>query len=517
MSLLNQSINKSYFYSLIIYTFVCFSILLNSFLTSDGFLGPDSTNYLALAQNLINNGTYYLNYNGKENEWFAVWPAGYPTMIFIIAKITGVSVFLSSKILNLLIIGIIFIIFNYKFKESGYIFSSMFLFVPFLQVFSYTCSEVPFLLGMFLLSLSLYSYLQSQKINYLMLFIVTLSAIFLFLNRYIGAFSVGVIGLAFIYLLYIRSFQKAFLLIGPILTVITVAIFYLYNNYLLTGFHTGTERIPAPESILSLMKMTIKAFLVEFNLVTYNITFMLSNLVGKYFGFGIFLLVLFLQYYIFYYIFKKYSCPNNSLKLKDISQWKICLIIGLLYYAAIVYMRWTIHFDALGYRLLIPGTFLILISFILFSKKYLNSTGFNKFKITFIILAIVSYSIFTFKPYVKPLLLGSEIKTYKNFVLKLHEATSAIPVGSVIVMGDNHLTYLRPDLIKVAPKSDQIYLKNTESWDDFVYRVHKTYPNKNIYLYIKKLNEMDMVTDRFHSTVVKVIKENQDRKIMKLQ
>ena len=516
MKIFSENEMNSYVYSIVIYIFICISLLINSYFSINGNLSPDSTNYLAFAQNLIDNGSFYLNYYGKENEWFAVWPLGYPTMIYLVAKIAGVSVFLASKVLNLLIVGVIFIIFNYKFKENGFVFSSIFLLIPFLTVFSYTWSEAPFILGMLVFSISLHKYIEADEINYMILFIITISAIFLFLSRYIGAFSVGVIGLAFIYLVYHRNLRKALMLVIPILIGSAFMILYLYNNYLQTGFFTGTERVSAPESIVGLIKMTVLAFIIELNLFTNNMHDGLSAMFGDYFGYTIFLIVILLQYSVFYLIFKKYSSYNTQIK-KRLSIQKLFLIIGLLYYGAIVIMRWTSSFDPLDYRLLIPGTFLILVSIILYSKESLNPKGFYRFKLSFIMIAVLSFGIYTLKPFIRPVLMNAEIRTYRNYVNELREETENIPPTSVIITTNEHLNYIRPDLIRINLTSEKITLEDIENWHSFILRLQKNHTNKSIFIYAENLGPTKKIADLYDVSIFNNIKESQDGKILELR
>ena len=111
------------------------AIVFSSHFSAHGYLTSDSTNYLILAQNLIDGNGYYvtsLNWfgdgNGQGRVLFAIWPIGYPTFIAFVAKLTGLSVFWASKLLNILLIGIILAMFRLMFKQNASTYGLIFFF-----------------------------------------------------------------------------------------------------------------------------------------------------------------------------------------------------------------------------------------------------------------------------------------------------------------------------------------------------------------------------------------------------
>ena len=117
----NFKIYREDWYLLIIFIMMAVAIVVKSYFHPDGYLSPDSTNYLKLAQNLLEGNGYYVSAygsTGQDREFFAAWPVGYPTLIFVVAKLTGLSVFWASKFLNILLIGIILGIFRNLFKHK---------------------------------------------------------------------------------------------------------------------------------------------------------------------------------------------------------------------------------------------------------------------------------------------------------------------------------------------------------------------------------------------------------------
>ena len=86
-----------------------------------------------------------------------------------------------------------------------------------------------------------------------------MASLLLFMSRYIGAFSFGLIGLLGLYYGAIKKDKsKSFILIGIAVINIGIMILYLYHNYTETGFPTGVKRIPPPETNLQLFYLLLK-------------------------------------------------------------------------------------------------------------------------------------------------------------------------------------------------------------------------------------------------------------------
>ncbi|MDR3090474.1 MAG: hypothetical protein LBU39_11780 [Desulfobulbaceae bacterium] len=172
------------------------------------YISPDSTNYLQAAQALRDGYGFHVNAAAGDTEtYFAIWPIGYPAMIAFVSIITNTEVYLASKIVSVVILTILFTMFYIKFKKHTWAYAFLTLNLGFLQVFYYTWSEQPFILGLMWISFAAIDILKSDRIKYYHYINIALASLFLFFSRYIGAFSVGVIGLMAVY--YLDSPQKA--------------------------------------------------------------------------------------------------------------------------------------------------------------------------------------------------------------------------------------------------------------------------------------------------------------------
>ena len=69
-------------------------ILLNTFFDPNEYLSPDSTYYLRLSKNLLlHEGFGIADYTAPDGKsFFAIWPVGYPVLIYIVSRLTGLGI-----------------------------------------------------------------------------------------------------------------------------------------------------------------------------------------------------------------------------------------------------------------------------------------------------------------------------------------------------------------------------------------------------------------------------------------
>lgn len=465
-------------YLIFVFLMISVSILFASYFSFDGYLSPDSTNYLSVAQNLINGNGYVIPSDRRQP--FAVWPIGYPTLIATTSFFSGLSVFWSSKILNIILIGLIFLVLRKYYKNNTYLVSIVFTWSSYMVLFFYTWSETVFIFSLILFSVSIYEFIKNKNPNILNYIIILASILLLFFSRYIGAFSFGLVGLFGLYYTYQKEYLKGFKLIIIALLSIAIMVLYLYINYSLTGFQTGMPRIESPESNFQLLYMLIKAFIYELIIPVNS---------GGLKALAIFLV----QILIFLIMFKKYGINRNKLEnSENYLLEKIFFTIGIAYLFFIILMRWLSYFDGYSYRLLGPGTILIFIAFLGYlvkSKIIFDNKWIKLFLITFSSISILINSIyFTIKKY--------NDGTYKETISKFEYQLRNIPTNSIIVFPDKHLNYMRLDLNYATPFYKP-YFKKQESIDEFLKRLDC---KKNIFIdtSYKKID----LNGRFHSTVI---------------
>lgn len=494
--------NKDTFYLFIIFALSAIAIIAKSFFSHDGYLSPDSTNYLKLAQTLLDgNGFYVSNYtlNGSDRAFFATWPVGYPTLIFIVAKIFHLSVFLASKLLNIIFIGLSLYLIKKVFKTDSFVYGLVFLFGAYIVIFSHTWSEVPFIFGLLWFSSSIYYHLNKPASKTL-LFNLFVSALFLFLMRYIGTFSFGVIGLLAIYYFTQKKYRYFFTLSFISLAGLMIVSLYLYHNYIEVGFSTGMPRIPSPETNFELLKMLINACMAE--------TFFLhAHQSGRLLGLqNLIIFILVIVYLVTKTKFKT-SIQDKKKCFENFRIWKVFLLVGVIYYVAIISVRWLTHFDGFSYRLLGPGTFLIILGGLNYIQKNSSSSLFSIVKNFFIACAIASFLI-NVPSHIKNILIDNDLSYYQN-ITKLKKLYEKIPPNSIVVFANKHFNYLRTESIRSRP-----YFTFKEDVQSFIHRITKSYPNKNIFIQIAGT---ELRPERYHSTWCDFIDNHQNEDFVQIQ
>tara|TARA_R110000737_G_scaffold335362_1_gene354111 strand:+ start:4070 stop:5506 length:1437 start_codon:yes stop_codon:yes gene_type:complete len=475
------------------------AIIVKSYFKSSGYLSPDSTNYLALAQNLLENNSFFVSaygLTGKEREFFAIWPMGYPFFIFIISKITGLSVFWASKLLNILLIGIILKFFRSLFNKSAYVYGLIFLFSSYLEIFTYTWSETLFITALVYFSTSMYLFISSNTVSRSLYISIGISSLVLFMSRYIGAFSFGLIGLLGLYYGIVKKDKtKSFTLIGVAILNISLMILYLYHNYLETGFPTGMPRIPSPESNFELLYSLKYALLDEASIISHR-------------GSNNYITLLQFSMLSFFVWLNRKNILGNNTENKNISLPVTFGIIGLTYLFFIILMRWVTQFDDYNYRLLAPGSFLIFIAVINVIEKKTSTVFFNTTKIFLLVVCFISLAQNARITNWSVQKNNGYLENTKNIEKKYNE----VKRNSIVIFGERDLKYLRTDL-QIRYPFKLPYHAEKEMWNDFLHRIEQE-KNNSIYLNIpkKQINESN-----YHISVVEKVRDSESGLLIHLQ
>jgi hypothetical protein len=489
-----NDLSKENIYIFLIFISMSFAIVILSYLNPNGYLSPDSTNYLSVAKNLVNGNGYILGHDLRR-EPFAVWPVGYPTLIFIVAKITNLSVFWASKLTNIILIFGILLTIRKTFKHQSYLYALVLFFSSYILIYSYTWSETLFIFLLLAFCISIYYFVNKYNpttSNYILIFLTTMSQ---FLSRYIGAFSFGIIALLGLhYLIAQKKYRISIILLSISFLCIKIMFINLYINYKLTGYPTGMPRIEAPESNFQLFYMLSKAIIAE-------LIIPIQSLSKK-------AIILFIfQFFILFLLAYKHKDKINKCYLhNEYTIEKIFLTVGFFYFISIITLRWISHFDGFSYRLLAPGTFLIYISLISFLQKsyFLKNNEWMKHFLIFIAL----FSFIINVGYRSAGNLCNE-EPYPNTIKEITKKYKKINQGSIIVFPEKHLNYLRLDLDFARPYYTPYY-KNKEKWNSFIKRVNK---NKNIYVN----TDIELGKNRFHKSIYKEIQKMPKSELYKIK
>ncbi len=494
MKIIPSSVKQLFnFKLLLLYLSLCVIILFKSYTDPNGYLSPDSTYYLRLSENLMTGEGFkiddYQSPDGKS--FFAIWPVGYPVLIFVISKLTGLGVVLASKVLNLVIISVILVLFRYLFRGNAH-WAGLILFINgIIVIFLFTWSEVPFILFLLCTSFLLYKSVETNG-KIIWLAGLLLSGIGLFMMRYIGIISAGIIGL----IAFINFFRRKRLLSVKLLMVsafqMTFAGMYFYHNKISTGFITGMPRALPDESNHILLNQLGLALKDEFFIIECKIPLLIS--LGLFFLLAI-------------YLYKTRSKKHRDDKFDGL--WKYFLFVGILYDAAIIGTRWFSNIEPLYFRFLAPGTFFILLSLALYLQGKPRLKIMNNHVFYLLILGLLSIHYIPYKYGIyKTITTGNNYFqniNYFNNTKVILERYKDVEPNSVVIFGSIHLRYLRDDIIPT-----DIYGKS--SFEDMTkYFTRK----KNWHVYINIRDDLN--PDSYHESFIHFMENNKDKQVVKVR
>jgi len=472
-----------------------FIVILRSYFDPNGWITPDSTFYLQLSQSLLDgNGFQRIAYDVPGGRTlFAIWPVGYPTLIFIIAKLTGLSVFWASKVLSVLIIGCCLMVLQFIFKSNAHWVGLILCCQSFSNINTYTWSEGAFLLFLLVFCLSVYQYIRTAgKISWLLS--VLFSGLLLFLTRYIGVFTFMVAGIVAISLLIKKRWILSLKLLIVVFIQILISGFYLYNNKLSTGYLTGMARGAGAEVNKKMFSQLFSALNEELVLIPVTSTSFSKILT--------FLLLFLLGVYLYKTIRKKYRFGS----INDI--WIYFILTAIIYLIFITISVWKSNVSDLDYRYLAPSTFLALLSV----AAYLQ--GKPKIRIKkgsvyyILILAVLGILLFPVKYHVYGYIKAKGNYVFPNYpdnMAILEEKYRGMESNSIVIYGSPHIRYLRTDIIPT-----DLY---TRSPLDGIIKYFKRKGDWNIYIEIR--HDLDPIS--IHESVIDFMKEHQEGEIVRIE
>ena len=376
---------KENVFLVIIFFLISSSILVKSFFHIDGYLSSDSHDYLKLAQNLLNgNGFFLKSTQNSEEVFFSMWPIGYSYSIFLVAKLSNLSVFWASKILNIIFIGLILFNLRLKFGKNAYLLASIFLFASFIDLFTYTWSETMFVFIILSFAISLQNFIKKSDNLFQSFVFILLSTLLLFLTRYAGIYSFAVLLFFIFYFVYLKNYKKTILIASILLINLIIIIIYFNIIYNETNHILGGERIFFPREFPEFILLLMKALIGEIIIIDTHIR-------TTYFYIIIYSIYLLFNIVLLFHIYNKRKLFLDT--KNNISNSKFYGLLGVIYYMFIILASYVIGFDSLNYRLLSPGSLFIFISIICYIIDVFKEKYFNYFKIILILIALFSWTV----------------------------------------------------------------------------------------------------------------------------
>lgn len=485
---------------ILIVLYVAFFILSLSFINPTGYMSGDSSNYLRLSGRILEGHGFFLPSNGREggdNIWFAIWPAGYPLLISGVAWTLGVSTFLASKILNILLLSLSILGLYIVLGRKGLIASFVLLTASTLRNYTMTWSEAPFLSVLIILCLYLGKLVNGDfKINSQSSIILFTLLILPFLFRYVGIFVMAPTFFVALYLFFLGRKRESILTLIVIFFSFIFCLIYLFNNFKLTGYSTGMPRPPALETNKIFFVYLIKSFFQEFILImpSWDIKNFIQNIVVA--TWSLFTLICGLV------IVKNLKQNVRVSKFNAFSY--LFMMFGLIYLCCIIFLRWISNFSEIGltYRLLNPGFALFFIGLCVWTLERSKEKSLIIFAfVTVLIVAAGNFYSIISKH-------GLDIN-YLKHINGIKKKYAKLTDNAVVIFGERELKYLRPNIRIASPKKvpDSTY---NETWDDFLMSLDLTSP-----IFIET-NDSSKKLDGYHKSVKIAINALPSNKILKI-
>ncbi|HCR48058.1 MAG TPA: hypothetical protein DIW24_00385 [Bacteroidetes bacterium] len=482
-------------------------IVLRTVLSTDGMTSGDGTYYLEAAQNILIHHQFRITTLGLGEplpldgyDPFTLWPIGYPVLIAGISFLTGLPVFWASKLLGWLLAGLSIGGFRRLAGEDAAIMSAMMLFSAPLLLFSSTFSEAAFLTTLVWFVHWLHQFRQTGENRALQGILIC--ALFLFLLRYVGIFS-GVVLLWLGWRTISENGQKTVPLAVVIFLWTSIIFVYAFWNYARSGAFSGMNRYAGitPE-VAQIIGSWLKGFMVGF--FPLAIDRVSDSLLS---------LLICIQVVIFVWVWlakNKQVDPaqtSSNDRQERLSLAQVLFVTGLCYLVVMTASRWQhvlwLQKNSFYMELFAPVFWLWIPAIILWIRHQLGwQTQLKK-----AVWLTAGTSFMVYGPLWAVKQVYEQRLPYHQAVAKAIDATKDIPPGSIVLFGDSHLNYLRPDLIRLEPPSKPLVAK-PPTFEETINRLHQAYPTRPFYVFMNtRFNDMNpdgLVTEEwFHSSFIR--------------
>lgn len=392
----------------------------------DAGVGNDGAAYLHFAEHLAQGGGLDAPAATPSGvARFAVWPPGYPVLIALFTALPGVSAWWAARIVSALCV-LVAAWGAERLTRGG---TLALLPLSVVTVFAWTASEGPMLAAAIVLATALADHDAEHRPRHAA--VAALAATVMGFVRWIGLVGALVLAGAAVHAAWRGDRRDALhRALGASVAFGSVGL-WLAANAAATGHATGMERLPAPESwtvlIVSLARATVSEALLGVRQLTIA-------------GLGLQQLVVtaLLQLALVVWVFRAPGRdPSGS------RRWRWPAVLGGTYLVALIVLRFRTHFDLFGWRLLAPGTALLLLAALATTARW---SPVARQRLT---LAIGAPAVLGLFVDLLPAVGGGA--TQPDVKARVLARYAALPSGCVVGPHDVQMPWVRPDLVPASP------------------------------------------------------------------
>lgn len=423
----------------LIFIFSCMGIYAEAYVKGV-YITSDSAGYLREAVNIVNgNGFHYDGLAGYDN-WFANWPIIYPVMIAAVMFVTGMNAYLASKIVTMIMVGLILLVLRFFYKKEAWIYALCLLNLGFVSLTYYTWSEIPFMLFLILFVMffaKIVSGNGDKKGEYIGLGIMGLCC---FLTRYFGIYVWIVTGGYILYYgyRYYKSreklhFRKAALLTITAMVSGMLSMGYLLMNKIMNGRASGVSRTLWWDDYEVLTDNLIQSLLTEiFNVFSLQIPDFMDS-----YPYNLKVLLLLVIIAVLAVFIKR--------TMKWETAESVMVVFGVCYYVIFIAIRYVSSMDLFYFRFFEPASFLICLGVFGALLPYVR----KKAGMPYLQALIAVFMLLSMATMIQNEELDGEKAYYHELTAQWEKAYEEIPERSVVIFSDLDFrsSYYRPDVI----------------------------------------------------------------------
>ena len=440
---------------ILLFGMVCILIYSTAYLIGI-YISADSTGFLEEAENLVQGNGFQYDGLAGYRSWFANWPVLYPACIAAVMLVTKVNAYLASKILAMLIAGLLLILMRVCFRKDAWIYALCLTNIGFLDLCYYTWSEVPFILFLFGFGLVLARTLKEDHPGVMWYILLGIMGVCSFLTRYFGIYVWIVTGVYICALLWKyykqrekSDFHKAVCLAITAVVSGILSVGYLMMNKIMNGMASGVSRTMWWDDFRTLTDDLIQSLLTEFfHIFSLQIPEYMENFPYKIKLFVIWMLIICL----IALIIKR--CKHFSLQ-------SVMITMAVMYYGVFTAIRYVSSMDTFYFRFFEPATFLLCIGVIGLLLPDLKS-GSKAYFFGGAVSVCVILSIWSVLDRGE---LSVQQPYYEAVTEQWEQAYAEIPQKSVIIFNDidYRSSWYRPDVVDgtITPEDTKESVKQT--------------------------------------------------------